>query len=78
MLREILKEDSNNFKLFCNSFLIEASKKEIELKYRCISFNNMRKAKYRLLTRIGEEFVSKQEKKLSYFGYFVKTKKRNP
>lgn len=60
MLREILKEDSNNFKLFCNSFLIEASKKEIELKYRCISFNNMRKAKYRLLTRIGEEFVSKQ------------------
>lgn len=60
VFREILKNDENMFTFFTNSFLIEASKNENPVKYKYISFNNMRKQKYRLITKISDEYVEKQ------------------
>lgn len=60
VFREILKNDENMFTFFTNSFLIEASKNENPIKYKYISFNNMRKQKYRLITKISDEYVEKQ------------------
>lgn len=60
VFREILKDDENMFTFFANSFLIEASKSENPVKYKYISFNNIRKQKYRLITKISDEYVEKQ------------------
>ena len=48
------------FAFFANSFFIELSKKEISQEYKYISFNNLRKQDYRLITKISTEFVEKQ------------------
>ena len=59
VFREILKEDKNLFKFFTNSFFVEISKNEFTKKYNYISFNNLRKKDYRLVTKIGEKIVEK-------------------
>ena len=47
------------FTFFTNSFLVEASKNEFNQQYKFISYNNARKTKYRLITKIAEEYVDK-------------------
>ena len=61
VFREILKTDKNMFTFFANSFLIEITKGECDKTYKYISFNNIRKEKYRLITKIADEYVEKQE-----------------
>ena len=60
VFREILTTNPEMFTFFTNSFLIEISKKKRELPYNYISFNNMRKEKYRLITKIGKDYVEKE------------------
>lgn len=60
VFREILKSNEEMFPFFANSFFVEASKVEAPIKYKYISFNNARKAKYRLITKITDEYVEKQ------------------
>lgn len=61
VFREILKTDKNMFTFFANSFLIEITKGECDKTYKYISFNNIRKEEYRLITKIADEYVEKQE-----------------
>lgn len=60
VFREILKNEEEMFTFFANSFLIEVSKNDIPIKYKYISFNNMRKEEFRLITKITDEYVEKQ------------------
>lgn len=60
VFREILKNNEEMFTFFANSFLMEISKEENPIKYKYISFNNIRKEKYRLITKISDEYVEKQ------------------
>lgn len=60
LFREVLKENENMFTFFANSFLIEASKEEFNQEYKFISYNNVRKPQYRLITKIGNEYVDKE------------------
>lgn len=60
LFREILKADENMFTFFANAYFVEASKKVFNAKYEYISFNNMRKSKYRLITKITPEYVEKE------------------
>ena len=60
LFREILKTDKNLFTFFANAYLVEASKKEEPFSYKYISYNNMRKPEYRLITKIGQEYVEKE------------------
>ena len=50
------------FTFFANSFLVEVIKKEKEYDttYNYISYNNLRKEKYRLITKISNTYVEKQ------------------
>lgn len=60
VFREILKNDENMFTFFANSFLIEATKGECNKEYKYISFNNLRKENYQLITKIADTYVEKQ------------------
>ena len=60
VFREILKTNPEMFTFFTNSFLIELSKNEIKQKYNFISFNNIRKEQYQLITKIADDYVEKQ------------------
>lgn len=60
LFREILKTNESMFTFFTNAYLVEASKKENPIKYKYISYNNMRKKEYRLITKIGNEYVEKE------------------
>lgn len=60
LFREILKEDKEIFTFFANSFFIEATKNKCKIKYKYISFNNIRKSQYRLITRITDDYVEKE------------------
>ena len=60
VFREILKTDEQMFPFFANSFFVEVSRKEIKQLYKYISFNNMRKQEYRLITKIANDYVEKQ------------------
>lgn len=60
VFREILKNNEEMFTFFTNSFLVEASKKLEPIKYKYISFNNMRKQEYRLITKIADKYVEKE------------------
>lgn len=60
VFREILKNDEDMFTFFANSFLVEATKGECNKEYKYISFNNLRKEKYQLITKIAETYVEKQ------------------
>lgn len=55
----IIKDDLDMFKFFSNSYFIEISKQEFENDTRFISFNNYRKKKYRLMTKIKSHVVEK-------------------
>lgn len=61
LFREILKTDDKLFTFFANAYLVEASKVENPLLYKYISYNNMRKPEYRLITKIGKEYVEKEK-----------------
>ena len=58
-MKNIVKNDNQKIDFFANSFLIEASKKEIIIDIKYISFNNSRKEKYRLITIIKDGIVEK-------------------
>lgn len=60
VFREILKTDKEMFAFFANSFLVEIAKNEFDTTYNYISFNNLRKEKYRLITKISNTYVEKQ------------------
>lgn len=60
VFREILKTDKEMFTFFANSFLIEVTKGECDRSYKYISFNNLRKEEYRLITKIADKYVEKQ------------------
>ena len=61
VFREILKTNKEMFTFFANSFLVEITKGECNKKYKYISFNNMRKQEYQLITKISDTYVEKQE-----------------
>lgn len=63
LLKELTK--SNNFDIFCNSYFIDIfSDNTSNIKIKCnpkfVSFNNMRKNKFRLITKMYDEFVIKE------------------
>ena len=58
--REILKTDQQMFEFFTNSFLIILEKEKNEELPLYISYNNMRKEKYRLITKISKNVVEKK------------------
>ncbi len=60
VFREILKNDKDMFPFFANSFLVEAAKEDVVPEFKYISFNNLRKEKYQLITKIAETYVEKQ------------------
>lgn len=60
VLREILKTDKKMFTFFANSYLVEATKGNCDETYKYISFNNLRKEEYQLITKIADEYVEKQ------------------
>ena len=60
VFREILKTDKEMFAFFTNSFLVEITKGECDKTYKYISFNNMRKQEYQLITKIADTYVEKQ------------------
>lgn len=60
VFREILKSDKEMFTFFTNSFLVEISKGECNKEYKYISFNNIRKKDYQLITKISNTYVEKQ------------------
>lgn len=60
VFREILKTNKEMFRFFANSFLVEATKGECDRTYKYISFNNLRKEEFRLITKISDKYVEKQ------------------
>lgn len=60
VFREILKDNPEMFTFFANSFLIELTKENLEYEYNYISFNNLRKEEYRLITKIADKYVEKR------------------
>lgn len=61
LLKNILKYDKELFKKLANSYFIEASLETIDNDVKYVSFNNYRKSKYRLITKIKENIVEKSE-----------------
>lgn len=58
---KLINQDSNLFKIFANTFLIECSKNEfIDNEIEFVSFSNMRKEEYRIKTIIKGDKVYKQ------------------
>lgn len=55
----IIKNNKELFKFFANSFFIEACLKEFINDTKYVSFNNYRKKKYRLMTKIRQDVVEK-------------------
>ena len=55
----IIRENKELFKFFANSYFIEASTTEFYNDTKYISFNNYRKKKYRLMTKIKKDVVEK-------------------
>lgn len=60
LFREILKTDDQLFTFFANAYFVEASRQEMPFTYKYISYNNMRQPAYRLITKIGQEYVEKE------------------
>lgn len=58
--RDIIQEESNTFKMFANSYLVEISNCDIKTKnIRFVSFSNMRKPGYKIKTIMEDEYVYK-------------------
>lgn len=60
LIRNIEDYDVELFKKLANSYFIEASVNTIEDEVKYVSFNNYRKDKYRLITKIKKDLVVKQ------------------
>lgn len=75
LFREILKNDDKLFDFFANSYLVEASRKECKNKYTYISYNNLRKPEYRLITKIGQEYVEKEPVDENAINHYEQIKK---
>lgn len=65
---EIIEENNKLFTFFANSFFIEISEIENEIKY--VSFNNSRKEKYRMNTIMKEEYVYKNKESDETINHF--------
>ena len=73
--REILKTDQQMFEFFTNSFLIILEKEKNEELPLYISYNNMRKEKYRLITKISKNVVEKKPVSKEAEGHYNNIKK---
>ncbi len=60
VLREILKTDKEAFSFFANSFIVEICPLEVDKTFNYISFNNLRRKEYQLITKISNDYVEKQ------------------
>lgn len=58
-LKKIIQIDKNLLKIFANSFFLEFSKNQEKQDVQFVSFNNMRKEEYRLMTVIRSGIVEK-------------------
>lgn len=61
VLKNIQKYDMQLFKKLANSYFIEASLEPIKNDIKYVSYNNYRREKYRLITKIKEDKVEKKE-----------------
>lgn len=61
LLKKIKEFDIELLKKIANSYFIEASLTEINSTIKYVSFNNYRNDKYRLITKIKQDIVIKQE-----------------
>lgn len=59
VLKEIIKNNPQMLGFFANSYFIEASREKITNDVKYVSYNNVRKTKYRLITIIREDVVEK-------------------
>lgn len=59
ILKDSINEDSKILDFFANSYLIEASKNNIDTDIKYVSYNNCRNEKYRLITLVKENVVEK-------------------
>lgn len=73
--REILKTDPQMYEFFTNSFLIILEKEKNEELPLYISYNNMRKEKYRLITKISKNVVEKKPVSKEAEGHYNNIKK---
>ena len=73
--REILKTDQQMIEFFTNSFLIILEKEKNEELPLYISYNNMRKEKYRLITKISKNVVEKKPVSKEAEGHYNNIKK---
>ena len=73
--REILKTDQQMFEFFTNSFLLILKKEKNEELPLYISYNNMRKEKYRLITKISKNVVEKKPVSKEAEGHYNNIKK---
>lgn len=70
VFREILKTNEEMFPFFANSFFVEISQEPTEIFYRYVSFNNLRKENYRLITKIADKYVEKQPVDQNALGHY--------
>lgn len=59
VLKSIIQADKEMLNFFTDAYIIEASKKEIKNNINYVSFNNVRKEKYRLITILKDDVVEK-------------------
>ena len=59
VIKSIIESNPTEIEFFANSYFIEASKSKIENDIKYISYNNVRKTKYRLITIMKENVVEK-------------------
>ena len=59
VIKLIIKNNKQMLEFFTNAYFIEASKKDIDNDIMYVSYNNVRKPKYRLITIIKEDVVEK-------------------
>ena len=60
VLKEFIKKDPNMFKNLSNSYLLVASKKDLEVGIKAVTYGTFRKPEYRIKTIIKEKEVIKQ------------------
>ncbi len=59
ILKNIIQQDRKLLYLFANAYIIEASRKELKNDIQYVSYNNVRKEEYQLITIIKKEVVEK-------------------
>lgn len=58
--KQLMQDNIENFKFFANTFIYECSLQEFENDIRGVYYNNHRKSKYRLITKIKDNITEKE------------------